>query len=91
MTDDGILLERYSDLGGRETAYLSHCVGAVAMNDRRGSWAVGGVGSHNLGGVDGIISPGIGSRDESEASSSDGEAHFDDQISLIEFVVEFKI
>lgn len=60
-----------NDAIGGNVAYLSHGVGFSAVGN--GGWrrAVGGIGSHNLGGVGDIV-PGIRASHEGSGSNNDG-------------------
>lgn len=68
-------------LGSKGYTYLSHSVGLVAVHNGSGSRAVSGIGSDNLGGVDGGSIRVVGRHTSHEGgggSSSNGEAHGDD-------------
>lgn len=65
------------------TAYLGHGVGFGSMHHLGGLWAVGGIGSHHLGGVC-DIAPSIGTGHEGSGSSNDGwSTHYDGRYRLL--------
>ena len=58
-----------------DETHLGHDVGLATVDDRGSGWAISGIGSHDLGGVDGrVVVSGIGTNSKG-SKGSDGEKH----------------